>query len=184
MKEKIFKRLSVVGLVILVIPSAASGHTYGADSAGWAEGFFHPTGGLDHLLAMIAVGLWAAQRGGMGMVGVPLPYVESEIAASVLVLGLLIATAARLPLSLSLILTGSFALFHGHAHGTELPQTASAFTYSMGFILATALLHAAGIVMGLFVLKARVPKQGIQLFFRLGGSAIAAAGVVLFTGVF
>jgi len=202
MRKKSLTKLSLFGLLLFTLPSAAWGHTYGAAGPGWVEGFSHPLGGLDHLLAMLAVGLWAAQRGrrmlwGLPLTfaglmaiggllatgGIPLPYVESGIAVSVLVLGLLTATAARLPAALSLILTGAFALFHGHAHGAELPGTVSVFGYITGFILATSLLHFAGTVAGLSLLKAPVPDKRLQLFFRIGGSATAVFGIILFAGV-
>lgn len=173
--------------------SGASAHTFGAQGAGFAQGFAHPFGGIDHLLAMVAVGLWAAQRGGRalwaapgaflammalggvaGALGVTLPLVELAVAASLIVLGAAVALAIRLPAAASAVLVGLFALFHGHAHGTELPQTASALAYGLGFLAATASLHGLGIAIG-SVLKRDVGK----LLVRLGGAGIAATGLVL-----
>src|SRR5579883_978366 len=145
-----FKTTSLLALLALV-PVLASAHP-GHGTHGFASGFSHPLLGLDHILAMVAVGLWAAQLGGrslwavpatfvgvmsvggmLGLLGVPLPMVEAGILASVLILGLFIATAVRLPLAASMLLVGAFALFHGHAHGTEIPATASGLTYGLGF---------------------------------------------------
>jgi urease accessory protein len=145
--------------------------------------------GLDHLLAMVAVGLWAAQLGGraawlipaafvsvmtagagLGMSGVHLPLVEQGIIASVVVLGLLIATAARLPLVASAGLVGVFALFHGVAHGTEMPASASGFAYAAGFALATATLHAIGLL---------AAKATRVQWVRIAGAAIAVTAIAL-----
>jgi urease accessory protein len=181
-------------LLILLVPSLAQahpgppGHTHG-----FANGLLHPLTGLDHICAMIAVGLWAAQRGGralwlvplsfvsvmmiggaLGMGGAGVPYVEQGIAASVLVLGILIAAAVRLPLAASMGLVGLFALFHGYAHGAEMPATASGLEYGVGFVIATASLHLAGIGIGL------AAKQFASAnWIRFVGGAIAACGVYL-----
>ncbi len=154
--------------LVFLLPSLAQahpgipGHTHGFDN-----GLFHPLTGLDHICAMIAVGLWAAQRGGralwlvpltfvsvmafggaLGMSGIALPFVETGIVASVLILGVLIAAAVRLPLMASAAMVGLFALFHGFAHGAEMPDTASGLVYGIGFIAATAILHLCGIGLG------------------------------------
>lgn len=180
-------------LAALFLAGTAQAHTIGAHGAGFAAGMAHPFIGLDHLLAMVAVGLWAAQLGGRAIwrmplafmammalgsifafVGLLLPAVEAGIAVSVLVLGLLIAVVARFPLAASMLLVGAFALFHGHAHGQELPQAASAFAYSLGFLFATGLLHAAGAGLGLLL------GRDISVnWVRLMGGGIAAAGVML-----
>ena len=180
-------------LTALLLAGAAQAHTTGAHGAGFAAGVAHPFIGLDHLLAMLAVGVWAAQLGGhalwrvplafmtmmalgsaLALGGLPLPGIEAGIAGSVLMLGLLIAAAARLPLATSMLLVGVFALFHGHAHGQELPQTASVLLYSLGFLLATGLLHAAGAGLGV------LPGRGISAnWVRVLGGGIAAAGLVL-----
>lgn len=170
---------------------AAQVHTLGASGSGLAEGIIHPFLGLDHLLAMIAVGLWAAQLGGratwltpaafamvmagaalLGSLGMELPMLEPAVASSVLVSGLLVACAVRLPPAASVCLVGLFALFHGYAHGLELPQAASPALYGAGFILATASVH--GIGLGLGILTGRYGS-------RVGGALIALTGLFLLT---
>ncbi len=170
-------RAAVVPL--LLASFAAWGHP--ADAAG----FVHPFTGLDHLLAMLAVGLWAAQLGGrwtwavplafvasmalggaLGFAGVNLPFVEPMIAASVLVLGLLVALQVRLRYS-GLVLVGAFAIFHGIAHAAEMPAETPRLVYAAGFVLATALLHAAGVGLGL------LPRA------RWAGVPVALAGLWL-----
>jgi len=169
----------------------APGHTHG-----FSSGLMHPITGLDHLLAMVAVGLWAAQRGGraiwllpltfvgamavggaLGIVGVGMPMVEGGIALSVFVLGLMVAAAWKAPLAVSAVMTGLFALCHGHAHGAELSAPGEALTYSLGFILATAALHAAGLAAALTWREKGMPAV------RVSGGAIAAAGLLLLVGV-
>ena len=178
-------RLAAAVLAVLAA-SPAMAHT-GADLA---SGFAHPFSGLDHLLAMIAVGLWAAQSGGRavwllpiafpaamalgavaGAFGVALPAVEVGIALSVLALGVLVAFAVRLPAFGGAALVAVFAVLHGHAHGAEVPAAADPIAYGAAFILATVVLRLVGIGLGL-ALKA--PR-----FVRAGGAAIAVAGVAL-----
>ncbi|MEY3881926.1 MAG: hypothetical protein RIQ94_2722 [Pseudomonadota bacterium] len=191
MKTKTSLFLSVLVSSILILP-VAEAHTFGAEGAGLAAGFVHPFMGLDHLLAMIAVGIWAWQLGGRAVWFVPitfvsmmpiaatfglsrfsLPIIEPAIACSLLILGLLILGAVRLPLIISVCLVGLFAVFHGYAHGLELPQTASPALYSIGFILATALLHGLGIG---FAHSSRQYK----IIQRLTGcSLIVASGLLL-----
>jgi urease accessory protein len=142
-------------------------HGEGPLSGGFVSGLSHPIGGWDHVLAMIAVGLWGAQLGppqlwllpiafplvmAIGaatcLMGFPLPLVEVGIAGSAMVLGLMVLLEARPPVPVALVLVAAFALFHGHAHGTELPEGDSGLWYSMGFVLGTGLLHAVGIAIG------------------------------------
>jgi urease accessory protein len=170
----------------------AEAHLYGAYGAGFEGGFVHPFSGLDHMLAMVAVGLWAAQRGGKalwvvpgafigvmvlgglaGFLGLPLPFVETGIAASLMVLGLLVAFALPLPVAAMAAVVGLFAFFHGHAHGTELPEAASPLAYAGGFVLATAILHAFGVGAGLLLKR---PAEG-RIAVRLSGAAIALVGL-------
>lgn len=184
-------------LLVLAAAVPAQAHIIGAPGGGWTQGFSHPFSGLDHILAMVAVGIWAAQAGRptlwvlpvvfplamaagglLGFVGLPVPGIEAGIAASVLALGLLIAFQAKPPLALSIALVALFALFHGHAHGTELPLVASPLLYGLGFLLATGLLHLVGIGIGHV---ARLP-AGMRMA-RVGGSVIAAVGVALFIGL-
>lgn len=161
----------------------------------FGSGFSHPFSGIDHLLAMLAVGLWAAQnkRSALWVLplafplmmvagallaigGVQIPAIETGIAASVAVLGLLIAFAIKMPLWASTVIVSVFALFHGYAHGTELPHGSSAALYGAGFILATAILHATGLLIGLFA-----GKQMADKVVRIGGVGIAAVGTYLLT---
>ena len=174
----------------------AEAHVGAGTTSSFAAGFMHPLSGLDHMTVMIAVGLWAVIKGGkaiwawplafvgvmlaggaLGMLQVPLPFVEPGILASVVALGLLVALAVELPVSAGVVVIGLFALLHGHAHGTEVPENAGGLEYMAGFALATALLHAAGIAAALgFGLKFR----GLV---RAAGAACAAVGVGLALGM-
>jgi urease accessory protein len=194
MKGKYWLAATLGVAASLFVPFAAA-HTVGAHGAGFATGVAHPLAGLDHMLAMFAVGLWAAQLGGRAYWSVPLafvsmmalgavvattgltlPAVESGIAASVLILGLLIAFSARMPIPLGMVLVGVFALFHGHAHGTELPQAASAASYGLGMLLATIGLHVTGLGAGILF-------QRTAVLLRIGGAMIAAAGALMWGGL-
>ncbi|CAO3404643.1 HupE/UreJ family protein [Azospirillum sp. 11R-A] len=194
---KRFPLASAVLLAGLVLPAVADAHTFGAHDAGFAHGFLHPIGGWDHLLAMVAVGLWAAQRGGaalwalpaafvtamiggglLGMTGIELPAVELGIAGSVIALGALIAAQSRLSLPVSLVVVSAFALFHGHAHGAEMPEAAQPLLYGLGFALATALLHGAGVGAALS-LRGIVRGGTGALALRGLGAAIGLSGVAL-----
>lgn len=191
MKFRVLKRGLTLAL-LASIGSTAMAHT-GHETSGLASGFGHPIGGLDHLLAMVAVGLWAAHLGGkalwavpaafvgtmllggaLGASGVQLPYVEQGIVLSVIVLGLCLAGAARFPAALCAALAGVFALFHGVAHGAEMPVSASGISYAAGFAVATALLHLAGIALS----KVVTPFNN-GLVNRIAGAGIAAAGTAL-----
>ncbi|WP_301100686.1 HupE/UreJ family protein [Propionivibrio sp.] len=172
------------------LPAAAWAHVGQGDaSGGFLLGAGHPFSGADHLLAMLAVGIWAAQNGGrsvftvpaafvslmltgaaVGMAGLPLPYVEQGIVASLLVLGLLIVGACRMNVLASMMIVGFFALFHGHAHGVEMPLTSDVLGYAIGFTLATALLHGLGIA------AATLERQRLT---RFAGVAIALSGIYL-----
>lgn len=164
---------------------AHPGHDHGA-----LAGLLHPLTGLDHVLAMLAVGLWGAQLGGraqwllpagfvaclalggaLGMAGMALPMVEAGILASVLLLGALIGFAVRLPLLPSLAIVGVFALFHGFAHGIEMPVAGNGASYALGFVAASAALHCVGLVLGRFALP--------QSWLRGSGAAISLAGAWL-----
>jgi len=180
----------------MLLPTAAFAHPAIGPAAGFAHGFAHPLGGIDHLLAMIAVGLLAANLGGralwalplafislmvvggaLGMTGVPIPYVEIAVALSVAVFGAAIAAQRQWPLVAAAALVGVFALFHGHAHGSELAPAVSAGAFIAGFVLATALLHVTGIALGLCV--AKLGAKPARLCTQWGGGAIALAGVAL-----
>lgn len=183
-------RRSLYLLPFLMLPSVAQAHPGHGAATGLASGLAHPLLGLDHLCAMVAVGLWAAQRGGRALWAVPLafvsamtlgalagtsgyaiPFAEQGIAASVLILGILIASAIRLPLAGSVILVGTFALFHGFAHGAEIPSTASGLAYGTGMVITTAGLHLSGIAAGL-----SAQKLAREKFVGRCGWAIAACG--------
>jgi urease accessory protein len=171
----------------------AEAHTLGGAAAGAGAGFAHPFGGLDHLLAMIAVGVWAAQLGGravwavpsafvammaaggaLGMTGIALPAVELGIVGSVVLVGLLVALSLRLQWGAAAALVGFFALFHGHAHGTEFVEASSPLAYTAGFALATAFLHALGIA-GAWMATQRIGARAV----RAAGLAVALVGVGL-----
>lgn len=181
----------LTALILLTTSSVALAHP-GHGVSGFAAGLMHPFSGLDHLLAMMAVGLWAAQSGGrkvwllpatfMAMLAVgagvamqwqSLPLVEAGIASSVLALGLLVALSARLPAMLSISITALFGLLHGYAHGLELPESAAPAAYALGFLAATATLHLSGIAVGI-----ATQKRNAALAKALG-VAIAASGVYL-----
>lgn len=186
-------------LVVLATSLPAAAHVGHGESVGFAHGFLHPFGGLDHILAMVSVGmmaalvgkrlgtgsLWAFPAAFMGMMSVGamlamanfhLPFVEIGIALSVVTLGLAVALQMPLPLLAGMALVGFFAVFHGFAHGAEMPVDASMLTYWAGFLLATALLHLAGIGTR-FALGRWVPAANVVA--RLAGIAIAAAGIGL-----
>ncbi len=187
-----------LALALALIPTLAHAHPgHGAEIGGIGWGLAHPFTGLDHILAMIAVGLWAVQIGkralwvlplsfvsamalgaALGMGGVRLPFVEPAILASVIGLGALVAFAARLPLGASAALVAVAALFHGQAHGSEMPANASGFLTMAGFIIATAMLHAIGVAGGL-VLQRIAHRRAI----RAAGVAIFSAAILLGLGV-
>ncbi len=187
--------ISAAFLAATLAAPASFAHTFGAHGYGFVEGFVHPFLGLDHLLAMVAVGLWATQLGGTALWRVPLAFisvmalgalcaqpgvsptlVESAIAVSVLTLGIMLALRLRLPAPWGVLLVASFAVSHGFAHGLEIPQTAAPWSYGLGFMLATASLHGLGIVLGLGLGRQRAMLRG-------GGAAIALAGLWLMTSV-
>jgi len=180
---------AVVLVTALATPALA--HS-GSVAGGFVGGIAHPVFGPDHVAAMVAVGLWGAFLGApaiyilpvvfplvmaaggvLGILGLPLPGVEIGIATSAVVLGMMVALAARPPLWVAAVLVGAFAIFHGHAHGAELPPGADALAFSAGFVVATGLLHLAGIAFGLL---ARWPAG--RLAVRSAGGAIAIAGLM------
>jgi urease accessory protein len=189
-----------IALVCLALPALAHpGHPGGEPhDAGFAEGFMHPFGGFDHLMAMLAVGLWAIQQSakqpkalwllpasfvaamaagfGLGLADVALPGVEAGIALSVLILGLIVAFAVRPPLPAAMAVTALFALFHGHAHATEM-DGASAFAYAGGMLLATALLHGFGLAGASLAQRFR-----LGLVTRAAGAAVALSGIAILIG--
>jgi urease accessory protein len=167
--QSILSAAAAFALLALSSQSAFA-HTETGVAGGFLSGFTHPIFGLDHLVAMVAVGLWGAQLGSpaiwvlpiafpavmaigglLGVMQVPLPAVEVFIAASAIILGIMVAFAARPPLVIAGLIVAAFAIFHGHAHGMELPEAANPLAYGVGFVLATGLLHLCGIVIGLLV---------------------------------
>jgi urease accessory protein len=187
--------LCALALTALAAPALA--HSELAGDSGFVSGLLHPVLGLDHVVAMVAVGLWGAflgapalwllpvvfplvmaMGGALGVLGVPLPAVEAGIAASAIVLGAMVALALRPPLWVAAALVGAFAVFHGHAHGTELPEAAGPIGYSLGFVIATGALHLAGIALGMLT---RWP--GGRVAVRVGGGLVAAAGAAFLFGL-
>lgn len=187
-----FRALALI--LLLFAPSMTFAHSgAGAHEHGFVSGFLHPLGGLDHVLAMVAVGLLAAHLGGralflvpaafmaamafggwLGVAGVKLPFVETGIALSVIVLGALVAARANLALVIAMTVSAVFAVFHGYAHGAELPGGASALVYGAGFVAATAALHLIGIALGM-----SLGAIASAHLVRISGSAIALAGVAI-----
>lgn len=189
-----FKRISIAAVTLAVTTLPAFAHLNPEEHGSFMAGFSHPLFGADHILAMVAVGIWAAQIGGrafwvvpsafvgtmavgflMALGGIDLPFVEPAILASVIALGLLVAMAARLPASAAAAVVGVFALFHGHAHGGEL-GSAGALQFGVGFVIATALLHVAGLALGLGIARLGM------IASRVIGALTALAGLSLVFG--
>ncbi|MDR7147823.1 urease accessory protein [Rhizobium sp. BE258] len=187
-------------LTTFMIPAVASAHTGIGPTSGFVHGFAHPISGIDHTLAMVLVGLLAYQLGGraiflvpaafvgimmvggvLGVAGVDLPMVEIGIALSVVVLGAAVALRIKTPTTVAMAVVGLFALFHGHAHGSEMPANATAFTYASGFVAATALLHGLGLVAGF--ITARLSDSRGELIARTAGGLAALAGLGLAIGL-
>ena len=191
-----FARAIIAALSL--VPTAAFAHTGVGDGHGFVHGFAHPLGGLDHILAMVTVGLFAWQLGGralwlvpasfvlamtaggaLGMADISVPFVELGIAASILVLGIIVAAGVKAPVAVAMGLVGAFAIFHGHAHGTEMPIDASGAAYAAGFVLATALLHASGIALGMLI--GRFSDAYGRIGYQVSGGLVALAGVAILT---
>lgn len=191
-----FKSIGLLFSLLLVVSNTAFAHTGAGIAGGFLGGFMHPIAGLDHVTAMVAVGIlgaflgrpaiWVlpvvfplvmAFGGVLGIMGVPIPNIEVGIAVSSIVLGLIIALALKMPLWVASIMVAAFAIFHGHAHGTELPNATNPLAYSVGFVLSTGLLHLAGIGIGELI---RWP-AGVIVARAVGG-LIALAGVGFLTG--
>ena len=178
-------------ITMLLWAQVAFAHPQAGEAKGFLTGFRHPISGLDHVLAMVAVGLWGAQLGSpaiwllpvafpmvmafggmLGLMGIPLPGVEYGIAASAILLGMAVLFEVRPPLALAAVLVGVFAIFHGHAHGTELPPGESGMLYSIGFVIATGCLHGVGISIGVIHRW-----MWGQRMLRVAGALVAAGGV-------
>jgi urease accessory protein len=182
-------RIIVCGLLLL--PVSAMAHMQGGEVIGIISGIKHPFSGLDHVLAMIAVGLWGAQLGApaiwllpvifpmvmafgglLGLMGINLPGIEIDIALSAIVLGIAVFREARLQLWLAAVMVGFFAIFHGNAHGAELPPGGNGLLYSIGFVVTTGLLHATGIAIGVIHRW-----SAGRMALRVAGGGVALAGV-------
>ena len=195
-QTRILAGILALGGSALAVPALAHTGIAPHGHGSFMAGFLHPLMGLDHLLAMLGIGIWAAQLGGrakwlvpaafmavmtggatLALAQAPLPMVELGIAGSVLAIGVLVAFGTRLPVAAAMAVAGAFALFHGHAHGTELPGFAAPAIYGAGFLVATALLHAAGLGVAY-----TVRRRAANLPFRLAGAAMAAIGGGLLLG--
>lgn len=189
------KKIIVALLTLTAAPAFA--HVGHGETSSFAAGLAHPLGGLDHVAVMIAVGLWAALKGGralwlwpaafvglmlvggaLGMAHVALPFVEPAILASVVALGLCVALALDVPVAAGAAIVGVFALFHGHAHGTEVLEGMNGVEYMAGFAAATAALHLAGIALAWATTQLALPAA-----IRVSGAACVAVGIGLMTGV-
>ena len=199
MARKSIQSLTITAAALLA-PTLAFAHTGVGTTHGLVHGLAHPLSGLDHLLAMVMVGLFAFQLGGramvlvpatfvtvmalgggLGMAGIVVPFVETGIALSVLVLGAVVAFGVKAPVAAAMGLVGLFAIFHGYAHGAEMPETAGGLAYAAGFMAATALLHTAGLGLGL--LLGRIDTRNGALAMRSAGGFAAVAGLGLLTGI-
>lgn len=183
-------------VLLTVVAGTALAHEGAAAGGGFVTGFLHPILGWDHVAAMVAVGLWGAflgppaiwllpvtfplvmaLGGALGVAGVPVPGIEFGIAASALIIGVAVMLALRPPLVIAATVVGFFAIFHGHAHGTEMPGAASPIAYAAGFVIGTGLLHLAGISLGLLARS-----ETGALAVRGIGAVIALAGLGFLTG--
>jgi urease accessory protein len=193
------RSLPLALLALCLIGSPAFAHIGLGQSETFSSGFLHPLGGIDHVLAMVAVGLYAASLGGsaiwllpaafigtmvvggvLGYAGLSLPYVEQGIGLSVVLMGIAIALGMRLPTAVAMGVVSLFALFHGHAHGSEGAQLAAFLPYAAGFVIATFLLHMAGISVGLGF--DRLGRARSEFLRRAAGSISAVAGISLLAG--
>ena len=192
--------LPLLAAAAAVLPTAALAHAGHGEASGFLRGLAHPVGGLDHVLAMVMVGVLAWQLGGralwlvpvtfvtvmalggaFGVAGVAVPAVELGIALSIVVLGGMVAFGARAPMAVLLALVGGFAVFHGYAHGAEMPEGAGGLAYGLGFLVATAFLHLAGLAAGAAV--GRIGERTSPIAVRAVGGIVALAGVGVLTGV-
>jgi urease accessory protein len=193
-------RIAALAAVLVALAGPAFAHTGHGHAGGFVHGFMHPVGGLDHVLVMMAVGLYAVRLGGralwlmpatfiavmafgglLGTFRIADPFFEIGVAISVVVLGLAVALRADMPTITAIALVGLVAIFHGYAHGTEMPGDVSGYAYAAGFLLATALLHGAGIAVGFAA--ARFAALGGWRVAQAAGGAMALAGVAILAGV-
>ncbi|RVC83994.1 HupE/UreJ family protein [Mesorhizobium sp. M4A.F.Ca.ET.022.05.2.1] len=194
-------KFGVVLAFVASMPAIASAHTGVGDTSGFLHGISHPICGVDHILAMVMVGLFAYQLGGRALWLIPtmfvlmmalggalgassayLPHAELGIALSVIVLGGIVALKVKAPVGIATGVVGCFAIFHGYAHGAEMPENASGFAYAAGFMIATALLHATGIAVSFQIEKASERYSRVVMQCAEGIAALAGFGFL--TGVF
>ena len=199
MTAKLTKTLLAAATVILT-PTVAFAHTGVGNTSGFLHGFGHPISGLDHILAMVMVGVFAWQLGGralwlvpmtflvimsiggaLGIAGIGVPFVEIGIALSVVVSGAIVAFNVKAPTAAAMGLVGLFAIFHGHAHGAEIPEDAAGVAYATGFMIATALLHLAGITAGFLI--GRAGEHYGSVLVRMAGGFAGVAGLGLLIGI-
>ncbi len=199
MKRPLFP-LSASAVSIALLPTVALAHTGVGDTVGFSHGFIHPLTGIDHVLAMMMVGVFAWQLGGralwlvpitfvlvmaiggvLGVTGIGVPFIEIGIALSVIVLGASVAFRVKAPMAIAMAVVGLFAIFHGHAHGSEMPENAAGMTYGLGFMIATALLHLGGIGLGFLI--GRIGDKRGPVFVRAAGAAAAVAGLAILGGL-
>lgn len=193
--------LALLSATLIALPTAAFAHTGHGDTSGFLHGFMHPIGGLDHVLAMVAVGVFAFVLGGralflvplsfvgmmavgflLGANGVNVPFVELGIALSSIVIGGVAALGRPMPVAAAMSLVGAFAVFHGHAHGMEMPANAGGLDYALGFVAATTLLHAAGIAAAMAT--ARLVGKCGRTAAQIAGGAFALGGIGVLAGWF
>jgi len=200
MNTKSLIRPAALAAAFSLAPSLANAHTGFGHLDGFVHGFAHPIGGLDHVLTMVMAGLFASQLGGrarwlvpasfvlvmvlggaLGLAGIVVPFVELGIGVSIVVLGGVVAFNVQAGMASAMALVGLFAVFHGYAHGAEMPENASGLAYGLGFVLATATLHTAGLGFGLLVDGKGVARG--SLLVRSLGAVAAVAGVGVVTGL-
>lgn len=193
----VFRAILLSVLSLALANTTAFAHTGEGLTGGFVSGLTHPIFGWDHVVAMVAVGLWGAVLGrpaiwilpivfplvmafgaALGVAGIPVPFIETGIALSGVVLGLLIVFFVKTPMVIAAVLVGLFAIFHGHAHGTELPDAANPIAYAVGFVIATGLLHLFGILFGT-LMASEAGKWAV----RAGGAVIALVGAAFLVGI-
>ncbi len=198
MRQSIKRML--LALAAVAAPAVAYAHTGVGDTSGFVHGFSHPISGLDHILAMVMVGVFAFQLGGratwlvpttfvlvmavgggLGIAGINVPFVELGIALSVVVLGAIVALNMKAPTAVAMGLVGLFAVFHGHAHGAEMPENATGAAYAAGFMIATAVLHVVGLGLGFMI--GRAGERHGTFAVRTAGGVAAVAGVGILAGM-
>lgn len=192
--------LSAMAVSMALMPTVALAHTGAGGTVGFSHGFMHPLTGIDHVLAMMMVGVFAWQLGGraiwlvpstfvlvmavggaLGVAGIGVPFVEVGIALSVIVLGASVAFRVKAPVAIAMAVVGLFAIFHGHAHGSEMPENAAGMAYGLGFMIATASLHLGGLGLGFLI--GRIGDKRGPVFVRATGAVAAVADLAILGGL-